>query len=98
MLKGKPSEKIDFKKLAKKTKDLSGADLKAVIDLAVEAKLRESMKSGRLMPIDMNDLLKAVNRVPSSTKEWFSTARNYALYSNEAGLYNEILTYLNIKK
>ena len=50
------------------------------------------------MPIGMSDLLKSANRVPSSTKEWFSTARNYALYSNEAGLYNDILTYLNIKE
>ena len=98
MLKGKPTTDIDFAKLAKKTKELSGADLKAVVDLAIEAKLKESMKTGQLMPIGMKDLTRAINQVPSSTKEWFATARNYALYSNEAGLYDEILSYLNIKK
>jgi transitional endoplasmic reticulum ATPase len=98
MLKGKPTEGIDYQKLAKKTRGLSGADIKSVIDLAVEGKLKESMKTGRLLPMGMKDLTRAINRVPSSTKEWFSTARNYALYSNEAGLYDEILAYLNIKK
>jgi hypothetical protein len=36
--------------------------------------------------------------VKPTTKEWFLTARNYALYANEGGLYDEILTYLGIKK
>ena len=36
--------------LAKKTDQFSGADLKAVVDLAVEAKLREAMKTGRPGP------------------------------------------------
>ena len=36
-------------------------------------------------------------RVRPSAKEWFSTARNYALFSNESGLYDEILSYLDKK-
>ena len=34
--------------------------------------------------------------VRSSTREWFSTARNHALYSNQAGIYDDILKYLKI--
>ena len=28
--------------------------------------------------------------------EWFSTARNYALYSNQGGIYDEILKHLKL--
>lgn len=98
LLKGKPSGDIDYKALSSKTKDFSGADLKAVVDVCVEEKLREAMLKGLPSPIATNDLLKAVKQVNPSTKEWFTTARNYALYANESGLYNEILTYLGIKK
>jgi transitional endoplasmic reticulum ATPase len=98
ILKDKPVKDIDFEKIAKETKDFSGADLEAVIDQAIEEKLRESFKTGKPEPITTKDLLQAVKKVIPSTKEWFTTARNYALYANEAGLYDEILTYLNIKK
>jgi SpoVK/Ycf46/Vps4 family AAA+-type ATPase len=96
MLTGKPSDSIDFDQLAKKTADFSGADLKAVIDQAVEAKLREAMKSGRLEPLRTKDLLTAAGSVKPSTREWFATARNYALYSNQGGVYDDILKYLKM--
>ena len=46
MLTGKPADGVDFDQVAKKTDDFSGADLKAVVDLAIEAKLRDAMKIG----------------------------------------------------
>ena len=42
---------IDFGQIAKKTNDFSGADLKAVVDQAIEAKLRDAMKDGIPRPI-----------------------------------------------
>ncbi|MGV3538327.1 MAG: AAA family ATPase [Rufibacter sp.] len=98
MLQDKPTNKINTEALAKKAKEFSGADLKAVVDVAVEQKLRESMKKGVPLPLEQNDLSKAMDQVRPSTKEWFGTARNYALYSNENGLYDEILEYLGLKK
>jgi len=84
--------------IAARTAGLSGADLKAVVDAAVDVRLRESMRAGRPLPIEQSDLLNGVQLVKPSTKEWFATARNYALYSNEGGLYDDILTYLGVKK
>lgn len=98
MLADKPTENIDFSSIAKLTEEYSGADLKALVDIAIELKLPESMKQGKVLPIGTNDLKQAVKQHKASTKEWFSTARNYALYSNEAGLYDPILSYLKIKK
>lgn len=93
---GKPTEGIEFDYLGKKTPDFSGADLKAVLDRATEAKLREAMKTGVPKPITNKDLLAAAKELKPTTKEWFSTARNYALYSNQAGLYDDILKYLKL--
>lgn len=98
LLRDKPTQDLEYSKLGEKMQEMSGADLKAVIDTAVEAKLREAMKSGRPMPITTKDLQQAAKNVKPTTKEWFLTARNYALYANEGGLYDEILTYLGIKK
>jgi SpoVK/Ycf46/Vps4 family AAA+-type ATPase len=96
LLKGKPAEDVDVDALAKKTKDCSGADLKGLVDLAVEAKLREAMKEGVPKPLSTKDLAAAAARIKPSAKEWFSTARNYALYANQGGLYDDIVKYLDL--
>jgi SpoVK/Ycf46/Vps4 family AAA+-type ATPase len=94
---GKPVAEIDFEHLAKKTENFSGADLKAVMDVAVEAKLREALTSGGgPKPLTTKDLLTAAGQVKPTTREWFATARNFALYANQGGLYDEILAYLKM--
>lgn len=96
LLKDKPVEEIDYDLLTKKTENFSGADLKAVVDVAVEEKLREAMKKGVPTPLTTKDLLAIVKTLKPTTKEWFATARNYALYSNQGGIYDDILIYLKI--
>ncbi len=96
MLKNKPIDKIDYNGVAKKTEQFSGADLKAVVDVAVEKKLGEAMKKGAPTPIVTSDLLQGAKTIRPSTKEWFGAARNYALYSNQSGIYDEILAYLKL--
>lgn len=98
MLRDKPADRIDFEAVAKKTEGFSGADLKGVIDDAVEAKLEEAMRLGDLVPLTTKDLLKSAKRVKPSTREWFATAKNYALYANQSGLYDDILEHLKIKR
>jgi transitional endoplasmic reticulum ATPase len=98
MLKGKPVKDIEVGLIAKNLKDFSGADMKAMVDIAIEEKLRESFKTGIPQPLTTKDLIQAGKKISPSTREWFTTARNYALYANESGLYDDILKYLNIKK
>ncbi len=90
----KPVDGIDYDQAARKTDGFSGADLKAVVDLAVRARLREAIRDGLPAPLTTRDLLAAAALVRPSTREWFATARNYALYANEGGAYDEILKYL----
>ncbi|AMR29176.1 cell division protein [Hymenobacter psoromatis] len=99
LLQGKPlAAGVNPAAVAARTASLSGADLKAVVDAAVDTRLRLSMQSGQPLPIEQSDLLGAANTIKPSTKEWFATARNYALYSNAGGLYDDILVYLGLKK
>ena len=97
-LKNKPTESIDYKQLGKKLENYSGADLEAVIDIAIENKLEESFKDGIPKPIKTKDLLSASKKHKGSALEWFSTAKNFALFANDSGLYDDILAYLKIKK
>jgi SpoVK/Ycf46/Vps4 family AAA+-type ATPase len=93
LLKGKPAKDVAARDIAKKTEHFSGADLKAVIDIAIEEKLKSAMKTGIPEPLSTKDLLKAAGTHKATTREWFTTAKNYALYANESGLYDEILKY-----
>ena len=92
----KPLDNIDFHQVAKKTEQFSGADMKAIVDGAVELKLREAFRLGRPQPLTTKDLLTAAKQLRPTTKEWFSSAKNYALYSNQGGLYDDVLRYLKL--
>ena len=97
-LENKPSQNVDYKELSKVTQDYSGADIEAVIDIAIEGKLQEAFTSGIPAPMTTKDLKSAIKRHKATTLEWFNTAKNYALYANDSGLYDDILKYLKIKK
>ncbi|MEM9351581.1 MAG: AAA family ATPase [Planctomycetota bacterium] len=92
---GKPVRDLDHNYLAKKTPRYSGADLKALVDIAVEQKLTEAIRTGKPEPITGKELQKAAKRHKPTTEEWFSSARNYALYSNQGGLYDDVLKFLD---
>jgi SpoVK/Ycf46/Vps4 family AAA+-type ATPase len=97
-LKNKPIDKIDYDGIAKKIENYSGADIDAIIDIAIELKLESSFVDGIPRPIDTKDLINAIKKHKASTQEWFMTAKNFALFANDAGLYDDILTYMKIKK
>jgi len=97
LLRGKPLSEVDHEAVARKTEKCSGADLKAIVDQTIEAKLADALKQGMPSPISTKDLLKTAKAVKPSTAQWFASAKNYALYANEGGHYNEILDYLNMR-
>jgi SpoVK/Ycf46/Vps4 family AAA+-type ATPase len=96
MLDDKPTGKVDYDRLARQTDGFSGADLKGAVDRAVEAKLREAMKTGVPKPLTTADLQAVLRSIHPTTKEWLATARNYAVYSNQSGVYDDILHYLKV--
>src|SRR5262249_26015298 len=96
LLADKPQRDVDTKAVAARTDRFSGADLKAVVDRAVEKKLDDAMQSGVPEPLTTKDLLAAVKAQKPTTAEWFATARNYVLYANEAGLYDDLKAWLKL--
>lgn len=98
MADGKPVTGLDPAGLSKRVKDFSGADIKAMFDQAIEASLAEAMKSGKIVPVTQKQLARSAKQVKPSTRKWFESAKNYALYANQSGFYDDVLDYLGIKK
>ncbi len=96
-LREKPNDSIDYKKVSKTLADYSGADINALVDIATESKLVEAMETGVPQPIRTKDLLAASKHHKASTIDWFTTAKNYAMFANQSGLYDSILAYLDKK-
>lgn len=85
---------IDTAFLAKATGGFSGADLRELVETAVDAAIEESLESGNEQPLKQAHFKQALNEVRPSTSEWLTTARNYARYANEGGQYDEVLAFL----
>ena len=96
--KGKPLVDFDPLDIAKRTEGFSGADLRAVFDQATELALAEAMKKGAVVPVSGKMLAKASKEVKPSTRKWFESAKNHALYANQGGFYDDVLVYLGLKK
>ncbi|WP_052888148.1 ATP-binding protein [Thermogemmatispora carboxidivorans] len=98
LLEEKPTEAIDYPQLARQMEKFSGADIRAVCERATDAVLSEVLKTGQPRPLRTSDLLAALKQVRPSTLEWFATAKNYATYSNEGGLYDDVLRFMQKAK
>ena len=56
------------------------------------------MTDGRVVPISTSELIESAKQVKPSTRAWFESAKNYALYANQGGFYDDVLDYLGMKK
>jgi SpoVK/Ycf46/Vps4 family AAA+-type ATPase len=97
-LSDKPIEAIDYLKLAKQLDRFSGADIMALVELATEQAILETMKSGTTQPISQKHLEQAAKKLNATTLEWLASAKNYAMYSNQGGAYDELNAYFNANK
>ncbi|MGI5285646.1 AAA family ATPase [Nonomuraea polychroma] len=94
----KPLAEMDFDAVARATEHMVGADLKGVVDRAVEVKLQQSISAGRPIPMSTADLLAAAKGAkPTAVREWLATARNYVLHANESGAWDELMPWIKAK-
>jgi hypothetical protein len=56
------------------------------------------MRSGKVVPLTTKDFVKAAGRHKPTTKAWFESAKNYAMYSNQSGFYDDVLKYMGLIK
>jgi transitional endoplasmic reticulum ATPase len=94
-LKGRPTQNVDVQRLATLTEGYSGADLKGLVDRAIDRKLAEALKDGVPKPITTQNLNDAMKSIVPTPRQWFANVRNYVLYANEAGLYDPVRPYVS---
>ncbi len=95
LLRERPTEEnIDTEFLARKTSGFSGADLRELVETAVDEAIEESITHEAEQHISNAHLKRALAEVKPTTLEWLTSARNYARYANEGGQYNDVLEFL----
>ncbi|MEW1640061.1 ATP-binding protein [Streptomyces sp. NPDC093801] len=97
-LRDRPIEAVDLGRLVKETDGLSGADLAHLCESAAENALLDSVRTGEIRMIGTKDLLDAAKVVVPSTESWFAAARNVAMFANEGGMYDDLVTYLKKRR
>lgn len=97
-LRGRPTEGLDLARLARSTDGYSGADLALVCEQATETAMEASMAAGRVVPITQKMAVSAARSVRPSIGTWLDMAKNYALYGNESGAYDELADYLRRRR
>jgi SpoVK/Ycf46/Vps4 family AAA+-type ATPase len=94
-LRGRPvAGSVDVGRVAKRTDGYSGADLRLVCESAAQNALEDSLETGVVRPIGSQDLDRALSELAPSTRPWFETAKNYAMFANEDGSFDELLQYM----
>jgi ATP-dependent 26S proteasome regulatory subunit len=91
----RPQDGLNLEPIANATSGFSGADLVGLVDAACDLAIEESLESGEVAPIRQKHLAEAVKGRKPTTLEWLSQARNYAKYSNEGGLYDDVVAFLD---
>lgn len=94
-LQGRPqTDGIDTARLARHTSGFSGADLRHLVESAVDEAIEASIHAEREVPLSMAHLQSALTDARPTTLEWLTTARNHARYANQAGQYDDVLAFL----
>ena len=93
-LAGRPFEDVDVARVAKKTPLFSGADLRALVERAVDLVIDDALERGEERSLTTADLETALDGMRPSTLEWIATARNYVEFANQGGSYDEVASFL----
>ncbi|MFD1776893.1 ATP-binding protein [Paenibacillus rhizophilus] len=93
-LQGKPQDGLHLKRWAEMTTHFSGADLEQIVRDAVERAIERSLESGSIQPITDKDMKASIEGRKPTTLDWFSTAKNYATFSDINKDYEQVLEYV----
>ena len=97
-LKDRPMEGIDLGVLVRQTNGFTGADLAHLVDSAAEFAMMDSLRTGTVRMMTMQDFANALKQVRPSAGPWFSSARNIVEYGNHDGQYDDLAAYMKANK
>ena len=93
-LKSRPVDGIDMRYLVQRTNGFTGADLAHLVDSAVEYAMMDSVRTGNVRMVTMQDFRRALEQIRPSAGPWFVTARNIVEYGNREGQYDDLAKYM----
>lgn len=89
-----PSAGIDVAAAAAATPLFSGADLRSVVEHAIDQVIEEALTAGTPPPVLPAHLDAAIAATRPTTLDWLRRAAAYVQYANQAERYNDVATYL----
>ena len=93
-----PSAGLDLRMLAQSTPLFSGADLRALVEQAVDLIIDEALSNQTEPPLTIRQLDIAQMRVRPTTLDWLERARNYVEFANRDDRYTEIAAFLQSRE
>ena len=97
-LHGRPTERVDLKKLARATALWSGADLRALVDQAFDRVIEEALDTGGEPPLRMDHVEPVLGAQRPTTLEWLARARNYVEFANQSEQYKDVALFLKSRE
>lgn len=94
----RPCDAVEVGRIAKKTPLFSGADLRALVERAVDIVIDDALERGVERAVTTDDLERALRDMRPSTHEWLATARNYVEFANQGGAYDEVAAFLDSRE
>lgn len=91
------ADRLDSKRLAKELHLFSGADLRAVVELAVDEVIDEALASGHEPPLRQEHLQRAAAAVRPTTLDWLQRAKDYVEFAGASEKYADVATYLRLR-
>jgi transitional endoplasmic reticulum ATPase len=98
MLTDLPLAVVNLKKIAGETPLYSGADLRALVNFAVDKVIEEALETAGEPPITMKHLQSAIQMLHPTTIDWLERAQNYIEFANQDKRYSEVASYLKTRE
>ncbi|MEN3001869.1 MAG: AAA family ATPase [Armatimonadota bacterium] len=86
--------RFDYVKVASTLRYFTGADIEALCERVAEEAIQKALRTGKQEPLTTEMFLRLAKSITPITLEWARTARNYATYANETGLYDPVAGWL----
>lgn len=89
---------VPWDKLSSQMEHFSGADIRQVVEQAVERAVADAIRSGDLRPVNHTDFKISLKARRPTTMEWLRRSRNYVNFANKDGYYDDLQQFLERAK
>lgn len=89
-----PSSELDVKRLAGSLDLFSGADLRAVVEQAIDEVIDDALDTGAEPPLRQEHLERAAAQIRPTTLDWLHRARDYVEFAGASQKYADVAQYL----